>query len=67
MGDVAALIAASLFHPDLNRTDIEPTAGATPIDEAVAGLAPDRGVPRQRPSEGSRHLRQRAIQRPATG
>ncbi len=38
--DVAAFIAASLFHPDLNRTDIELTAGSTPIEEAVANLAP---------------------------
>jgi uncharacterized protein YbjT (DUF2867 family) len=38
--DVAAFIAASLFHPDLNRTDVELTAGDTPIDEAVAALAP---------------------------
>ena len=38
--DVAAFIAASLFRPDLNRTDVELTAGDTPIDEAVAALAP---------------------------
>lgn len=38
--DVAAFIATSLFHPDLNRADIELTAGDTPIAEAVAGLAP---------------------------
>ncbi len=37
--DVAAFIAASLFHPALNRTDVELTAGGTPIDEAVAALA----------------------------
>lgn len=38
--DVAAFIAASLFQPDLNRTDVELTAGDTPIDETVAALAP---------------------------
>jgi uncharacterized protein YbjT (DUF2867 family) len=43
--DVAAFIAASLFHPDLNRTDVELTAGDTPIDEAVAATAPRRCRP----------------------
>ena len=38
--DVAAFIAASLFRPDLNRTDVELTAGDTPIEDAVAALAP---------------------------
>ncbi len=38
--DVAAFIATTLFRPDLNRTDVELTAGDTPIDEAVAALAP---------------------------
>jgi uncharacterized protein YbjT (DUF2867 family) len=38
--DVAAFIAASLFRPDLNRTDVEITAGDMPIEEAVAALAP---------------------------
>ena len=38
--DVAAFIAASLFHPDLNRTDVELTAGDTPVDEAVSALTP---------------------------
>ena len=38
--DVAAFIAASLFCPELNRTDVELTGGDTPIDEAVAALAP---------------------------
>ncbi len=38
--DVAAFIATSLFRPDLNRTDVELTAGDTPIDVAVAELAP---------------------------
>ena len=38
--DVAAFIAASLFDPDLNRTDVELTGGDMPIDEAVAALAP---------------------------
>ena len=38
--DVAAFIAASLFDPDLNRTDVELTAGDMTIDEAVAALAP---------------------------
>lgn len=38
--DVAAFIAASLFRTDLNRTDVELTAGDTPIDEAVAAAAP---------------------------
>ncbi len=43
--DVAAFIAACLFNPDLNRTDIELTAGTTSIDEAVATLAPRRWLP----------------------
>jgi len=38
--DVAAFIAASLFYPGLNRTDVELTAGTTPIDEALTALAP---------------------------
>ena len=38
--DVAAFIATSLFCPDLNRTDVELTHGDTPIDKAVAALAP---------------------------
>ena len=38
--DVAAFIATTLFRPELNRTDVELTAGDTPIDEAVAALAP---------------------------
>ena len=38
--DVAAFIAAILFRPDLNRTDIELTAGDTPIEDAVAALSP---------------------------
>ena len=43
--DVAAFIAASLFDPDLNRTDVELTAGDTLIDEAVVALAPRRWRP----------------------
>ncbi len=38
--DVAAFIANSLFRPDLNRTDIELTAGDTLIDDAVTAMAP---------------------------
>ncbi len=38
--DVAAFIATTLLRPELNRTDVELTAGDTPIDEAVAALAP---------------------------
>ena len=38
--DVAAFIATTLFCADLNRTDVELTAGDTPIDKAVASLAP---------------------------
>ncbi len=38
--DVAAFIAASIFEPDLNRTDIELTAGGVRIPEAIARLAP---------------------------
>ena len=38
--DVAAFIAASIFEPHLNRTDIELTAGPVPIPEAIAHLTP---------------------------
>lgn len=38
--DVAAFIAASLFHPDLNRTDIELTSGDVRIHDAIAHLSP---------------------------
>ena len=38
--DVAAFIAASLFCPELNRTDVELTGGDTPIDDAVVALVP---------------------------
>jgi len=38
--DVAVFIAASLFHPTLNRTDIELTAGDVPIHEAITHLSP---------------------------
>ncbi len=38
--DVAAFIAVTLFDPDINRTDVELTAGETPIEEAVAALRP---------------------------
>lgn len=38
--DVAAFLAASLFEPDLNRTDVELTSGDVPIPEAIARLTP---------------------------
>jgi uncharacterized protein YbjT (DUF2867 family) len=38
--DVAAFLAASVFHPDLNRTDVELTTGDVPIPDAVARLTP---------------------------
>ena len=38
--DVAAFIAASLFHPDLNRSIVELTAGDVLIDTAIADLTP---------------------------
>ena len=38
--DVAAFLAASLFEPDLNRTDVELTSGDVPIPDAIARLAP---------------------------
>jgi nucleoside-diphosphate-sugar epimerase len=38
--DVAAFIAASLFHNSLNRTDIELTTGDLSISDAIAGLTP---------------------------
>jgi uncharacterized protein YbjT (DUF2867 family) len=38
--DVAAFIAASLFHPTLNRTDLELTTGDLSIADAIAGLTP---------------------------
>ncbi len=38
--DVAAFIAASIFESDLNRTDIELTAGDVPIPDAIDRLIP---------------------------
>ena len=38
--DVAAFIAACLFEPDLNRTDVELTGGDVAIPDAIARLTP---------------------------
>ena len=46
--DVAAFLAAALFHPDLNRTAIEVTAGDVPV-----ALAADRLSPRPWPTSRS--------------
>ena len=44
--DVAAFIAAGIFERDLNRTDIELTAGEVPIADAIARLTPRPWHPR---------------------
>jgi hypothetical protein len=43
--DVAAFIAAALFHPHLNRTAVELTTGEVPVADAVKGLTPRPCIP----------------------
>lgn len=38
--DVASFLAATLFHPNLNRTAVELTAGDLPIAQAIDRLSP---------------------------
>lgn len=38
--DVAAFLAAALFHPGVDRTAVELTAGDEPVADAVTELAP---------------------------